>query len=544
MNRWPLPATAASVALALVASGLVLALYALTMPIVLPASGDAMAQIAATLTQPLELNPHHLLVTPADRLALAISARVGYRGPAFIPIQALNSLLGAAACGLFLLWLVRLGVPLPVAFAYALALAATFAHWLHSREAETGILANFFLLLTLNLAARSRSRRRIVLPAIPAALSILCALNCAALMPALALFNTLGTESRARGRTILGFLVASALVTMVALVLVPWIAVGSSPQAVIEKLTTHASTDRLPEQGELTFANVLRAGSGLINAFTGDTAVTTALKARLSGEAPVPVPDLDWMRFALGALLALVVTLPLLARPPGEKERLVWLAAWVALVPVALFNFLWLGSDPQFWLPLLPFLGTWSAVHAVRSTRGWRSGHPAAPGTALAVVAAALALAIANAPTPVPTLLDRNGSQSWQRARLFAERVDPADVLLNVGGWGPYLQALGEARAVSLIYGLPLGKEAYHEALLDTIDRTLETGGRVFALNVFTAADAAATSGWEEIAAISGRSREEWLEELTTRYDVQPMETRVYGDLWRIRARGAQSHGP
>ena len=88
MNRWAVPTPIAGIGSAIAVAGLIFGIYVLTMPTVLP-SGGAMAQTQAALRQPIELNPHHLLVTPIHRAALAIAGSDPRR--AFIPIQILNA---------------------------------------------------------------------------------------------------------------------------------------------------------------------------------------------------------------------------------------------------------------------------------------------------------------------------------------------------------------------------------------------------------------------------------------------------------------------
>src|SRR5262245_31790271 len=126
MNRWAVPTPLAGIGSAIAVAGVVFGLYLVTMPAVLPATGAAMAQTQATLRQPIELNPHHLLVSPIDRIALALAHVTAESPRPFLPIQVLNALAGALACGLFLLWLARLGIPLLVALPYTLALAFSF----------------------------------------------------------------------------------------------------------------------------------------------------------------------------------------------------------------------------------------------------------------------------------------------------------------------------------------------------------------------------------------------------------------------------------
>ncbi len=293
--------------------------------------------------------------------------------------------------------------------------------------------------------------------------------------------------------------------------------------------SAHPSTARLPEQGDLSAANALRAASGLVNAMIGDTPITTAVKQAIQGEERIPIATRDGLRFGLGLLLALALVIPLILPPGGghPHARRVWLAAWVALVPIAAFNVLWLGSDPQFWLPALPFLGALAAVRAASSPRA----------AVAATLAAALLFAV-NIPRAVPTRLDPKGGKEWKQAAAFARFATTGDLLIHNNGWGRYLDAFGKYEVVNLVYSLPLGRERYQEQLFSTIDRHLNTGGQVFALEVFGPLSSHSIGGWEEIATISGRGREDWLAVLGARYDARPVGSHAYGDLFEIERRG------
>jgi hypothetical protein len=511
------PRSALPVALAIGIA--IFGVYWLTMPIVLPDSGDAGAQVALAQRSPPELNPHHLLVIPAHRQALQVAARFKERPPAFQSIQILNALAGAAAGALFFALLRGLAVSGWTAAAFTFGLAFTAVHWLHSREAETGILANGFLLLAANLLPAGMA---VLLPAAAAALAILSALNAALALPALAL---LGGISIWRS---LKFLVVAAILTALGFFAFHLIH-GVTPREAMAHLVTHPSTARLPEQGDLSAANALRAASGMVNAMIGDTPITTAVKQAMRGEERIPIAPRDGLRFGLGALVALSLLIPLVLPPRGghPHARRVWLATWVALVPIAAFNLLWLGSDPQFWLPVLPFLGALAAVRAVGSRMA---------GT-VAAIAAALLFA-ANVPRAVPTRLDPKGGVEWQQAAAFARFATPGDLLIHNNGWGRYLDAFGKYEVVNLVYSLPAGRERYEEKLFAAIDRHLGTEGRVFALDVFGPPSSRAIGGWEEIAAISGRGREDWLTTLEARYDARPVGSPAYGDLFEIERRG------
>jgi hypothetical protein len=85
----------------------------------------------------------------------------GYRGPAMIALQTLNSLLGAAAAGVFFTALRRAGCRRAIAAAGAVGLAVSHGFWLWSLEAQVYPVGLLFMALALReaLAARPRPER-------------------------------------------------------------------------------------------------------------------------------------------------------------------------------------------------------------------------------------------------------------------------------------------------------------------------------------------------------------------------------------------------
>lgn len=71
----------------------------------------------------------------------------GYAGPALLPLQTLNALLGAAGAGVFCALLLRLGFSRPLAAAVSAALAVSQAYWFWSLEAQVYPLGALFCAL-------------------------------------------------------------------------------------------------------------------------------------------------------------------------------------------------------------------------------------------------------------------------------------------------------------------------------------------------------------------------------------------------------------
>ncbi len=86
---------------------------------------------------------------------------LGYRGPALLCLQTLDTLLHAAAAGVFHSTLRRAGVNRATSAICAVGLAVSYAFWFWSLDAQVYPLSTFFMALTLReaLAARPRPAR-------------------------------------------------------------------------------------------------------------------------------------------------------------------------------------------------------------------------------------------------------------------------------------------------------------------------------------------------------------------------------------------------
>jgi hypothetical protein len=83
---------------------------------------------------------------------------LGYQGPALFALQALSSLLGAAAVGILVRLLIYLGLRPSLAVCAGLGLAVSEFYWVWSLESQVYPLGAFFLALTAAEAFRERPR--------------------------------------------------------------------------------------------------------------------------------------------------------------------------------------------------------------------------------------------------------------------------------------------------------------------------------------------------------------------------------------------------
>lgn len=139
---------------------------------------------------------NHLAYGVLGWLWFSLWKLAGYRGPALYSLQALSSLLGAAAVGAFARLLLDIEVRPASAAAGALGLAVSEFYWTWSLEAQVYLLGALFLVLAAGEALRERPR-----PARLGALHAGAALgHVGHLMFAPAALYLLGRDARARRR--------------------------------------------------------------------------------------------------------------------------------------------------------------------------------------------------------------------------------------------------------------------------------------------------------------------------------------------------------
>jgi hypothetical protein len=347
----------------------------------------------------------------------------------------------------------------------------------------------------------------------------------ALIVPALALFALL--SGRRLGRVAAAVVFLAVAMGLALTVYAVAYSTASEADGALAWIAGHPSGSRLAGIGRATPENALRAASGLVNTLVGHTASTTAAKLHLRGGGSVTVPVADAVTFAAGALLAAGLIIAVFVRVPG-RVPLAWRAATaLAVVLVAAFNLLWLGSDPQFWLPALPFLLGYAALVATSATRAVSVGYRAL------LSGAALLLLFVNFALPVPTFADRDGGVDWQAAQALAASTGPRDVLLHAGGWGSYVEAIGSQRTTSLVYGVPGHGDDYVAHVRNQVIEAAMRGGRVYALEVFETTSPGAIGEWEKIYVEQGVTQAKVVSALRGVGRWEPVDEDLYGrSLW------------
>jgi hypothetical protein len=465
-------------------------------------SGDGAAEIDLA-GRGFVLRAQHLLQTPLVRSSILAARGLGWSGPAHVPPLLLNALAGAVAAPLVVLLLLRYRIPSAYAFGAGLAWAFSFTPWDHGRGTDTGMTPMPLLLGAALLARPSpggstgRGAARLASASLLLGLAGCLSTNVLFVAPLLVAEGWLASPTR-RGRFRLLAAAALPAALLFGAVLLgaaasdgglgpgrfaPWVSRWTPAGAM------HAGVGGL--------GRIPRAATGLLRLAAPPSAGETAVKSLLRGGDRVVVRPADLASLARNLLLGTILVLLVIAGVGLRRSDPSSIPLLAAIPATALFSLLWLGSDPQFWLPVYPFLLALAAGGAARlaTTRARRRWSAAAAG-ALAVV-----LVAGNAPANVPSPFFPRGGTDWQRASAAATHLSDADLVLFPGGSS--LRDLGALRpAVELLdlshSFLPEGDPAAALAAIDArIDAALARGGRVFLDSAREPLPAGVLGGWE-----------------------------------------------
>jgi hypothetical protein len=518
-----------------------LVVYLISMPLPMPDSDDAVVEVNLAIRSDgaTVFRPNHLLLTPTNHLVLRLARWLKQDIAVHIPLQALNAAAGAACAGLTLLIYRRLRVPWLLASMSSAMLAFAYAPWLHSREAESAIVSQAFMLLGLYFTLLLPGHRdrgtafTVMLAAWAAATSVLFSFNYLLLVPAFALGVALLSERGTRMVHLAAFSVVAGSVIGISYVSAAYYTIGRiHPIEILSWVTHHPSSPMLSFTGTLSLDNFLRAGTGLANYFVGYSAVPTWIKMTMRGDVPIALSTADVIRSTVGIAASAIFLWGFLTVPRSSVERVICALCTAAVLPMFLFLVLWLGSDPQFWLPVVPFLAMRLTVASARFESPRMRGLPIVPS--LLIVTSVLI----NLPYPVPTATCRRGGVDWERAARYSRLADEGDLLLYVRGWPRYLGPYGRHNTLSLIYGVAGRGLPFAEDVTAAIDAAIEMGADVYALDIFEVYSQTAVGAWEEVETLSGLQRSEILARVLRSYETRVVEEAAFGrTLMQVRKR-------
>jgi hypothetical protein len=505
--------------------------YLQTSCTIVPASGDGYLEWKF-LIGPAEHRPNHLELTNLFRVVSVWLGASPLHLSAVRTMAVVNALAGALGVALWFFVARRKGIRPMVAGLGALLLAFSFAYWYHAREPETAMVAEGFFLAAIALANRASSRAgagkvwAAAASGAAFAASCLMALNLAVFVPLLA---WLVAAKGGRGERVSALFAFGAAVFLVAAP--PFVseyrqasgaaAATATPIGFFTWVLHHPASDLMGSVPRgvsvLTTARAL-AGMGRGILLQGGDAPSQIKLWLLRRPAPAFDPiSLAAFVFA-GALGLLLFAITWRTAWRERRGDPFWggLAIGTLCGLIAAVN--WLGSDPQFWLPIYPLL-YWSGARATDSLVKPAGRLMAITGLATLVVL----FFVANLAWPVPTPTQARGGTEWRSARRFARTLQRGDLYLSLESlWSFYVvESEPRVRPVSLLIDVPGRGRAYVDRITARIDSTLAAGGTVYAEGMGAPPSLALEGEWENIEWVHSVARDSVRGTLRDRYRLE-----------------------
>jgi len=282
-------------------------------------------------------------------------------------------------------------------------------------------------------------------------------------------------------------------------------------------LTSHSEAARLSHLNPLSTEGLIRPVAGFMSLFVAPHSSLTIVKLALRGELAQGIDILAYCRlvlsfsvfFCIGGYMLIGLRLIRTATP--------MLFFMTCLVFLFAFNVMWLGSDPQFWLPGLPMilamigLGITSISYRplmVGSLRG------------LLLLACILFLFL-NVPREIPSILFPEGGKSLGVASHFAGNISNRCVVVSPGwSWVNYTRVgYDHIDVVDLVYDdyLGSGPDFYHR--IDSLIRhSLESRIDVYFDGLNGDKHIEQCGAWQMFHSLRETTREELRDFLAARY--------------------------
>src|SRR5690606_4326496 len=135
------------------------------------------------------------------------------------------------------------------------------------------------------------------------------------------------------------------------------------------------------------------------------------------------------------------------------QVQMLSLRIWFVLsfVLFTLFNLWWLGSDPKFWLPLLPLFIMLAGI-AVMSLGGNIKQNRFLEIICLLIP---FIMIYCNLPGEIPSILFPRGGHEMQLAREFVYRTEKPNIIFSPGtGWPNFVSKISQKdMVINLVYG-------------------------------------------------------------------------------------------
>ncbi|HET9885986.1 MAG TPA: hypothetical protein VFR10_00640 [bacterium] len=501
-----------------------------------PATGDGYEEIRLVREERLP-RPQHLLLTPTWR---AFHGAVTQLVPQTTPLRTIvvaNATCGAIALGLAFSIGASLGIGAGALLIALGALAASSAWWMHARDPETTMLSHALLVAAVFVLMQGRVLRkgaRVTSVAL-FTLAVAMAANVLTMLPLLVLLE--------RWRSARSWHHPRTMLFALALVL-PFFGLAASRYAAHRGeiaapfsawLTHHSSEQMMGAVSKgTTPAAALRAGSGLLRTFLPvEGGVPAAAKLVLTGRTAPSLHGDQIVVFAIAAAMTLLTFALFFRAVLKATPRSVFQAFAAGFLGTALGCWVWLGSDPQFWLPILPFVFLGAAA-------GWKTLRGRSPyWIAAAAMVSFLLLFLANVTWPTPSVIHRQGGPPWHSAGDFCKTSAPGDLLIAQDSrWSFYVAArCAGLKTYRLLYESDATGNGLLAELEGKIDTTLAAGRRVVIEDLCADPGLEHLGFWENMALVKRVPREEICARLGDRYRIEQLEERGEFRLLELKPR-------
>lgn len=410
--------------------------YVLTMP-TLFVTGDSAAELSEAMSPSRTWNPSHLFTTPFYSILIEISHFFFDQGGEFIFLQLVNILLGLVCVLLLFKSLALLRCDSNLSASLALLFGLSNGMWIHATTTETGIHPQFFLLIAfyymVKFLTKKSATHYVIASFFALSMSVLFALYMVVFVAPWLIVLVLGSRSKGNLRHFSRLLLA-ALVTTGITLSVPYLLAAFSEHkytvtAIINWMTSHSEAARLAHLNPLSAEGIIRPVAGVMSLFTAPQSSLTIVKLALRGEAVQGIDIFSYCRLLLSlSVLSCIGGYVLLGLQVTHKA-IPTQFFMICLLFLFGFNIMWLGSDPQFWLPGLPMI-----LALVGLGISGVSSRPIMPGLLRgSLLLLSVLFLFLNVPREIPSIMYPGGGNSLGIASQFARNMTNPCMIISPG---------------------------------------------------------------------------------------------------------------
>ncbi|MGE3802755.1 MAG: hypothetical protein AB7H80_17200, partial [Candidatus Kapaibacterium sp.] len=480
--------------------------------------GDALDEVRAATASERYVPPQHLISSTVNAGVLALSG-VRTENGSFILLQILMIIATLVGASGLLLLLKRLSVDRGLLFGIIGLYFLANGIWYHGSTVETGAIPLALLVWSLYWLLRNETPtpKDIIVSFSFVSLSVLFNLQQALFIPLFLLYVIV--RQRLLTDRFRSFATISTTVLLTGLL--PYLLIAqaahsfSSIPEFIAWVTYNPHIEIIGKMKDVSLESATRSISGMFALVVEPRGATSWLKFVMRENTNVPIDPVMLLRLIVPAALLIFVVIGSLLS--FRQRRDIGLLAVLSTASCFLFGYIWLGSDPQFWLPAWPLL---LLSAGIGFTPLIAAGKLSRTTTYTTISVALLLLLFLNTPQTSPSLLFQSGGEEFQAVCQFSDSVESADLVIAPGGrWGTYFAKLRPEVAfinLELDTNGVMGTEGeeFTAVLRERIEPIVERGNKVFIDGGFETREVLLSSPWDGFRLKHDLSREELMDGL------------------------------